>query len=315
MNQGGGLACCAVCNTQTNRRCARCLHVYYCSTEHQRQDWKRHKTECAPKKPKQVSKKGTICANSCSKSDNPEEKKALNIEQGSATRHVTIEEGSASETRRSKKSSKKSAKNEGSSIDNKHNSVPTRNEQVIQSDSEKKTKTDSSITSSVVYTTDLAKQSAITDEGSSEHEILSETAQQLSAVDYPSSSANVLRAVNRTESKMLTTLPHYQPEHTHKEYPEVSLKGGVTYSNMPNSYYTETSDPWHDICQRVIRDMTQYGVCVLDNFLGKDRGLMVRNEVLQMYQSGKFQVCCSDILSAVPPLVHLNVHISLLFCN
>lgn len=281
MNQGGGLACCAVCNNQTHRRCSRCLNIYYCSTEHQRQDWKRHKSECAPKIPKQVSKKN-IYESSSSKSDNQEEKK-----QESKNRHVMKE--SASETRHLK-SNKNSVKIEGIS-ETKQNSVVRQNEQVLQSS--EKSKNDSSITSSVVYTNkDLTKQSAITYEGSSEQEILSESAQQLSAVEYPTSSTNVLHSVNRTESEMLFTLPNYQPEHTRKDYPEVSLKGGVTYNTMPNNCYTDPTDPWYVTCQRVIRDMNKYGVCVLDNFLGRDRGLMVRNEVLQMYQSGMFEVRC-----------------------
>ncbi|CAH2045913.1 unnamed protein product, partial [Iphiclides podalirius] len=71
-----------------------------------------------------------------------------------------------------------------------------------------------------------------------------------------------------------------------KEYPEASLKGSGAF--MMNNYYMDPSDPSYDICQRVIRDMTQYGVCVLDNFLGKERGLLVLNEVLEMYRSGIF---------------------------
>lgn len=43
------------------------------------------------------------------------------------------------------------------------------------------------------------------------------------------------------------------------------------------------------ICQYVIRDMDKYGVCVVDKFLGKERGLKVLNEVLNMYSAGLFQ--------------------------
>ncbi|XP_041969376.1 prolyl hydroxylase EGLN3 isoform X2 [Aricia agestis] len=75
-----------------------------------------------------------------------------------------------------------------------------------------------------------------------------------------------------------------------KEYPEDSVKGSAApFSNMLNSYYMDPTDPCYEICQRVIRDMTQYGVCVLNNFLGRERGLLVLNEVLQMYRSGIFK--------------------------
>ncbi|TDL15434.1 hypothetical protein BD410DRAFT_902582 [Rickenella mellea] len=50
---------CAVCQTPSTTRCSRCSNVYYCSREHQTQDWKAHKLKCqdpskgfiAPKKP------------------------------------------------------------------------------------------------------------------------------------------------------------------------------------------------------------------------------------------------------------------------
>jgi len=44
-----------------------------------------------------------------------------------------------------------------------------------------------------------------------------------------------------------------------------------------------------DICTIVIRDMNKYGVCVVDKFLGKERGLKVLNEVLNMYSAGLFK--------------------------
>lgn len=39
---------CYVCNTWSSLKCSNCVKVYYCSTAHQRQDWKRHKLECHP---------------------------------------------------------------------------------------------------------------------------------------------------------------------------------------------------------------------------------------------------------------------------
>lgn len=42
-------------------------------------------------------------------------------------------------------------------------------------------------------------------------------------------------------------------------------------------------------CRNLIRDMNEYGVCVLDNFLGQERGLKVLQEVTGMYSSGVFR--------------------------
>lgn len=298
MNQGGGLACCAVCNEKTHRRCARCLNVYYCNTEHQRQDWKRHKSECAPKLPKQGSK-----------SDNSGERTIVDKE---ATKKVkdgifnvaedrqkdTSKEGS--DIRRLKKTRTRNLKNcskEGSTDSvSKHNSqISTENVKQSQEGSSKASgHNDNSVISSVVYTNrDLTTTSAITYEGSSEQEVLRESAQLLSTVDFATAgTSNVLRAVNRSDTVIMPVLPSYGAEQGRvKEYPEASLKGsGAPFNHMPNSYYMDPSDSCYEICHRVIRDMTQYGVCVLNNFLGKERGLMVLNEVLEMYRSGIFTV-------------------------
>lgn len=44
-----------------------------------------------------------------------------------------------------------------------------------------------------------------------------------------------------------------------------------------------------EACRNLIRDMNEYGVCVLDNFLGQDRGQNVLQEVTGMYSSGVFR--------------------------
>lgn len=294
MNQGSVRACCAVCNHQTPRRCSRCLNIYYCNTEHQRQDWKRHKTECTPKEPKQGAKKDKI--QECSASDEDPKKvkeEIINCNEDSESINLINQEDS--ETRRSRKSEKKSSQKEGSDtiIDNKQNSEAI--EQVEQSIEGKEpcTAQDNSVISSVVYTDkSLSSGSAITYEGSSEQEILRESAQQLNADFVMASSSNVLRAINRTDMRVPSLAGYTQHTGTsRKEYPEATLRGsGAPFSNTQNTYHMDPSDPCYEICQRVIRDMTQYGVCVLDNFLGKDRGHLVLNEVLAMYKSGIFQV-------------------------
>lgn len=37
---------CAVCGIEATKKCSRCKTAVYCSAEHQRQDWKRHKVTC-----------------------------------------------------------------------------------------------------------------------------------------------------------------------------------------------------------------------------------------------------------------------------
>lgn len=290
MNQGGELTCCAVCNLQSPLRCARCLNVYYCNTEHQRQDWRRHKSECAPKSSK-INNFGEPKTVGQQRTGKDEDRRSDIIDD---SKQETANEASESALRRSKKSSPKSREKvqEGSADGvSKHNSSENDKQ---SANSKVAGQNDSSVISRVVYTNkDLTGESAITYEGSSEQEILNETAQQLSTVEFGSAgTSNVLRAVNRTDVKM-PMLPAYgtEPPSRVKEYPEASLKGSAApFNHSLNSFYMDASDPWYKLCQQVIRDMSQYGMCVLNNFLGKEKGQLVLNEVLDMYGSGIFSV-------------------------
>ena len=37
---------CAICGVVSTLKCSKCLSIYYCSAEHQLQDWSTHKLEC-----------------------------------------------------------------------------------------------------------------------------------------------------------------------------------------------------------------------------------------------------------------------------
>lgn len=39
---------CSVCEEVSKSRCSGCNQVFYCSTDHQRKDWKNHKPKCSP---------------------------------------------------------------------------------------------------------------------------------------------------------------------------------------------------------------------------------------------------------------------------
>lgn len=43
-----------------------------------------------------------------------------------------------------------------------------------------------------------------------------------------------------------------------------------------------------DICQRVVRDLEKYGICVVDNFMGKEKAESIHRSVVKMYHSGVF---------------------------
>ncbi|XP_017009961.2 egl nine homolog 1 isoform X1 [Drosophila takahashii] len=46
---------------------------------------------------------------------------------------------------------------------------------------------------------------------------------------------------------------------------------------------------YEDLCRNIISDMNQYGLSVVDDFLGMETGLKILNEVRSMYNAGAFQ--------------------------
>lgn len=45
-----------------------------------------------------------------------------------------------------------------------------------------------------------------------------------------------------------------------------------------------------EMCTNLVNDMNEYGVCVIDNFLGYDKGLQVLQEVNDLNTAGVFKV-------------------------
>lgn len=111
----------------------------------------------------------------------------------------------------------------------------------------------------------------ITYEGSSENEILNTQTQVLSPnLDY---------RANKTEATMPTNV--------------LGIGDNTVQQNIVQSSIRReerNTDHWiEDICQNVIHDLETFGVCVVDNFLGAERGQLVLNEVFGMYKSGVFK--------------------------
>lgn len=47
---------------------------------------------------------------------------------------------------------------------------------------------------------------------------------------------------------------------------------------------------YEELCRNIINDMNQYGLSVVDDFLGHEKGMQILNEVLNMYSAGVFKV-------------------------
>lgn len=61
--------------------------------------------------------------------------------------------------------------------------------------------------------------------------------------------------------------------------------------DMTQCFHRTMDDEYglEEMCSNLIRDMNEYGVCVLDNFIGQEKGLRVLQEVKSMYSAGYFK--------------------------
>uniref|UniRef100_A0A182NSK7 hypoxia-inducible factor-proline dioxygenase n=1 Tax=Anopheles dirus TaxID=7168 RepID=A0A182NSK7_9DIPT len=77
------------------------------------------------------------------------------------------------------------------------------------------------------------------------------------------------------------TMPGAMPPMTMTTSPAEGTEGGALD--------LDESESLDEACRSLIRDMNEYGVCVLDSFLGQERGRQVLDEVTGMYSSGVFR--------------------------
>ncbi|XP_068155517.1 prolyl hydroxylase EGLN3 isoform X2 [Drosophila tropicalis] len=78
--------------------------------------------------------------------------------------------------------------------------------------------------------------------------------------------------------------------------PTIDYKNFFKQSAHPDNaeqYFRDLLDErerrYEDLCRNIINDMNQYGLSVVDDFLGPETGLKILNEVRSMYNAGAFQ--------------------------
>ncbi|KAB0803351.1 hypothetical protein PPYR_00321 [Photinus pyralis] len=131
--------------------------------------------------------------------------------------------------------------------------------------------------------------SAITYEGSSENEILSADTESLSLnldLNFHEEKSATEKALRCAKSAMPISGENivHPRRSSVRDFPEILL-----HSDSPPFLHKNNEDVVEEMCRNVIRDMDTYGVCVVDNFLGEERGKAVLGEVIDMHTKGVFR--------------------------
>ncbi|KAL1488001.1 hypothetical protein ABEB36_015379 [Hypothenemus hampei] len=199
---GGGFSCFICGSTVRLLRCGGCKSILYCSKEHQKKDWKRHKIIC---------KQSDISASTSNTASSVEEKYG------------------------------------NSYVKQKSNPLPT--------------------------------------EGSSESVILS-TADEVLGETLRNNNFDDKTSTEKSLKCAKFAMPIageniIKPHKGLKYFPEVNLTSGEA---LLQHHIDE--DVLEDTCANIIQDLSAYGLCVLDNFLGQEQGLKVLSEVLEIKGRG-----------------------------
>ncbi|XP_024937102.1 uncharacterized protein LOC107274942 isoform X2 [Cephus cinctus] len=271
-----GIVGCVVCKRSDKLlRCSRCKIAVYCTKEHQRLDWKRHKAFCQ-KHPPHLSVTVEPSYETTPGSDNFLE----NTVDRSSFDAISNLRGILSTN------SQLLASSETSQKDSVNDSYLKGNSSMSGEFLRNYEYTEKSVDENRRHPRGARADgwtSPITYEGSSEDTILGARAESLNPA--------------LETSAILSTAQHSaleMPTHHHNginNFPEIQLNREEDF--LPPFLHRNRNNLDEriidQICRNVITDMDQYGVCVVDTFLGAEKGMAVLNEVLNMYSAGLFK--------------------------
>ncbi|RLU16882.1 hypothetical protein DMN91_010951 [Ooceraea biroi] len=274
----GAQVICVICNKSDKLlRCSRCKVVFYCTKEHQRLDWKRHREFCATH-PARVA--------SAAPAEQPFSTAKRNLSVGSRKLATAPDQVSnLSETSNVTPESRQNAKQLADSVTQGDNDTSERYEE--RKENLKRKPNGNGRTRSNATQRNSKPDgwtSPITYEGSSEDTILGARAELLNPA---LESSRIFHGIDNADLGIPTLRRNGM-----KNFPEVRL--GQEEELLPPFLHRKGNknnlEEFIDkICSYVIRDMDKYGVCVVDKFLGKEKGTAVLNEVLDMYSAGLFK--------------------------
>ncbi|XP_012054543.1 PREDICTED: uncharacterized protein LOC105617596 [Atta cephalotes] len=290
----GAEVICAVCDkTDKLSRCSRCKVVFYCTKEHQRRDWKRHREFCAThpaatvpaEEPFSLPAVATIATNESLDREIPS-KRHPSVGNCKAPK-VVVPNLNLNKTSAAPRSLNVSNVTSESCRNVKHPADASVQEEIESSQQQRKRnqnlkkKSNSGKARSARNNKADGWTSPITYEGSSEDTILGAQAELLNPI---LESSRIFDSLSNAD--LGSPAQHRNGMKNLSEIQDQEEDFSPPFLHRNRSNLEELLDK---ICQYVIRDMDKYGVCVVDKFLGKERGLKVLNEVLNMYSAGLFQ--------------------------
>ncbi|KAK9880443.1 hypothetical protein WA026_011689 [Henosepilachna vigintioctopunctata] len=260
--------CCAICGYSDNLlRCSRCKLIFYCSKDHQKKHWKKHKVDCETSTEKSDKGKETS-----------ENKDSPYIRTTTKTPNTSPKTLVASSPLLSTPTTYSPASSGRSSLKNSPKTPLTTPNKSLESSGR------SSFINTSGEFCETSKQSSpssvLPSQGSSEVEILGTDTQRLdlSPDILKYSTLDILKTQSKDNMPINSKKVVIPPRPEFKDFPESSL-------HPPYLHKT----PSDDMIKVVIEDMNAYGLCVLDNFCGSQLGKAALEEFLNMYNKGIFQ--------------------------
>ncbi|XP_075146970.1 HIF prolyl hydroxylase [Haematobia irritans] len=285
---------CAICGTkQKLLRCAKCKCIYYCSTDHQHRDWPTHKQECRQlAKQRQINNRLQQLTNGCS---------AMNINSNSlvssnstnACSSMSIPACSASASTSASSNWPLPFDGTTSNFQYSHNPdgsiiLGTNENEIMNSKAESVTRSSNSgefmgnfvnsSTSDQMHVMQGAISSTDTRPDNSQHRNLASyyQPQQQQQIHVPN------------QQQQLQPVPHFSNYlvNQHEKSSSYQIGAAVVGDNLMEN---ANERRYEELCRNIINDMNQYGLSVVDDFLGQEKGMQILNEVLNMYSAGVFR--------------------------
>uniref|UniRef100_A0A336LUX1 hypoxia-inducible factor-proline dioxygenase n=1 Tax=Culicoides sonorensis TaxID=179676 RepID=A0A336LUX1_CULSO len=264
---GQPLLICKVClQTENIRRCSGCQAAYYCSPECQRQDWKFHRTECYKKKTPLMVNPAII----------------LPPIVGSSV----VSQPSSIELQQQQPSV---------------NQVIVQSEQIpncMNTDIVNFSNNNYNFSNSV-NASNIELGGNIIQEEAEKQQQQQQQQQQPFVQNIMENELDIRADLSMLDELFLGDIDLTNIELDNTNNGQFDIGGDTMRLGNTELFKSESnikfSDPMieqyglEEMCLNLIRDMNEYGVCVLDNFLGYDRGLKVLQEVNEMHSAGIFK--------------------------